>query len=127
MRILASLLGVLGALASFYLGLYAGMVAGDTLSTPPVDLLWVATPVLGLAGGLAVWARPKLSHGALVCAAAVWIAFGVAIVAANWGDTLEGRHIVAIGLLIAIPSLLLGGAAAASRTVHRRMTAAAPR
>ena len=124
MRILASVLGVLGAFASFYLGLYAGMAAGDTISAPPAGLLWLVTPVLGLAGGLAVWVRPKLSHAALLCAAAVWIAFGAALVAANWGDALEGGHMVAIGLLVVVPALLLGVAAAAARTVHRRMTAA---
>lgn len=117
MRILTSLLGTLGAISAFYLGLYVAMVGGESLTTAPADTLLIVPPLLGIAGGIAVWFRPNLARLTMWSAAIAWLAFGMAIAALNWSTGLEVRDVVAIGVLMILPASLLAGAAVAAARV----------
>lgn len=124
MRILTTILASLGALAAAYLGLYAGMIAGESVLVAPGDTLLIAAPLLAVAGAVAVWIRSAIARVALWSALAAWLAFAVAIAALGAGG-LEVRHLSGIAALTILPAVLLSGAAYTAGRLCRQ-TAAAP-
>lgn len=124
MRILTTILASLGALAAGYLGLYAAMIAGESVMVAPGDTLLIAAPLLAIAGAVAVWMRPAVARVALWSALAAWLLFAVAI-AALGADGLEVRHLSGIAALTILPAVLLSGAAYAAGRLCRQ-TAAPP-
>lgn len=125
MRILTSILGVLGALAAAYLGLYAGMIADESVMFAAGDTLWFAAPLLALAGAVAVWLRPSLARVTLWGALIAWLMFGIVVAGLGSGG-FEGRHLLGVGALLILPAALLAGAAYAAGKLCRQL-AAAPR
>jgi hypothetical protein len=122
MRILTSILSVLGALAAAYLGLYAGMIVGENVMVAPGDTLLLAAPLLALAGAIAVWLRPALARLALWSALAAWLAFGAAITLFG-ADGIEGRDLLGAGVLMILPAALIAGAANAAGRLCRQLHA----
>jgi hypothetical protein len=125
MRILTSILGVLGAIAAAYLGLYAGMIAEDSVMLAAGDTLWFAAPLLALAGAIAVWLRPAIARVALWGALIAWLVFGVMVSGLASGE-FEVRHLTGVGALLILPAVLLAGAAYAAGKLCRPL-APAPR
>lgn len=123
MRILTSVLGLLGALTAAYLGLYVGMIADEGVMLAGGDTFWFAAPLLALAGAVAVWLRPALARVALWAALIAWLMFGVAV--AGLGSGLEGRHMIGVGSLLILPAVLLAVAAYVAGKLCRQLAALA--
>ncbi len=122
MRILTSVLGVFGAVAAVYLGLYAGMISGESSIVAPADTLLLASPLLAAAGAIAVWLWPAIARVALWAALITWLMFGVAVAGLGAG-AIEDRHVLGLGLLMILPAALLAGAAYATGRLCRQLAA----
>lgn len=120
MRILTSLLGVLGAIAAAYLGLYVRLIARESAIG---DILLVSAPLLALAGSIAVWPWPAIARIAIWAALIVWLAFGGSV--AGLG-AVEGQHLIGIGAILILPTVMLAGAAYAAGKLCRQLVSAEP-
>lgn len=124
MRILTSILGVLGALAAAYLGLYAGMIAEEGVMLTTGDTLWFAAPLLALSGAFAVWLWPGIARVVLWGALIAWLMFGIAVAGLGSGG-FEGGHLIGAGALLVLPAVLLAGAAYAGGKLCRQLATGA--
>lgn len=123
MRILTSLLGVPGALAAAYLGLYVRLIASESAMAAPGDILLLSAPLLALAGSIAIWLRPAIARAALWAALIAWLVFGGTV--AGLGAA-EGQHLIDIGAIMILPTAMLAGAAYAAGKLCRQLVSAEP-
>jgi hypothetical protein len=120
MRVAATIVALLGTLAIVYGSLLAAfLVGGFSSESHLVAYLFYAGLIIGVAGAIAVWWRPKAAAASLGLAALEWLAFFILVVVAaptRPNDVPAARLNMLAVLVCVVPMLtLLLGAFFAAR------------